>query len=487
MKDVFDVARKLNIRYVWIDSLCIIQAGDSGQDWTREAVKMGSYYQNAYLTISASSADPSAGLFPNRQDHPPRLAQLPFLDANGHQRGFFYVTPYRQEIDDHYRNYVQRSELFSRGWVLQEWLLSRRVVYFTPAGMIFECATEGPRNERGEAGATDYGDIWSTERPLAKAAYSFEEENIHDLWYWVVQWYSGLSLTKAGQDRIVALAGIAKEYRLSLQSHGLSLSTGTSSATVGCGPEYAAGLWLRDLHRGLVWQAAPPSPDSAAIRPIRLAGIPTWSWASTTFPVVWHPQQDGTFDKLMQPQATVLEVHLADGRSLPIDPLSSAAARLVRQPQPGFEEDNKFASISFRATFLRLLVRERMTAGEDLLLTREMLGPSHTKTTGLWRKVCVPNNRREICGWVSIEHPDFFDTDAFENGIGLELSAFVLGTRQGYGAHGLGSLGFLYTIYVLIFVTRMGPAFERVGIGHVFGPGVDAMYKQAEADEFILV
>jgi hypothetical protein len=39
-KDAVIVARRLGIRYLWIDSLCIVQ--DDAEDWEREAALMGS-------------------------------------------------------------------------------------------------------------------------------------------------------------------------------------------------------------------------------------------------------------------------------------------------------------------------------------------------------------------------------------------------------------------------------------------------------------
>ncbi|KAG5751657.1 hypothetical protein H9Q70_005713 [Fusarium xylarioides] len=56
------VCRKLNIEYLWIDSLCIIQ--DDEHDWAVESPKMCDVYQNAYLTIAAAAAhNSSEGLF----------------------------------------------------------------------------------------------------------------------------------------------------------------------------------------------------------------------------------------------------------------------------------------------------------------------------------------------------------------------------------------------------------------------------------------
>ena len=60
--DPISVSRKLEIRYLWIDSLCILQ--DDKNDWEEQAADMASIYQNAYLVLSATkSAGAHEGLF----------------------------------------------------------------------------------------------------------------------------------------------------------------------------------------------------------------------------------------------------------------------------------------------------------------------------------------------------------------------------------------------------------------------------------------
>ena len=61
-RDTVVVCHALNIRYVWIDSLCIVQ--DSNSDWQREARRMLEVYTNASLNIAATSAsNGQVGLF----------------------------------------------------------------------------------------------------------------------------------------------------------------------------------------------------------------------------------------------------------------------------------------------------------------------------------------------------------------------------------------------------------------------------------------
>ncbi|PSR77996.1 hypothetical protein BD289DRAFT_444530 [Coniella lustricola] len=65
--DVFDFLLRLEISYLWIDSVCIVQSSEVDNyldDWKTEAQTMGSVYSSAVLTVSALSCDsPGQGLF----------------------------------------------------------------------------------------------------------------------------------------------------------------------------------------------------------------------------------------------------------------------------------------------------------------------------------------------------------------------------------------------------------------------------------------
>lgn len=64
-RDAIIVARQLDLRYLWIDSLCIIQ--DSADDWSKESAEMGRICQQASITIFAESAEnDDGGLFFDR-------------------------------------------------------------------------------------------------------------------------------------------------------------------------------------------------------------------------------------------------------------------------------------------------------------------------------------------------------------------------------------------------------------------------------------
>lgn len=59
--------RSLGIRYLWIDSLCIVQ--DDQAEWELEASRMGDFYAGSLVTIAASDAwDSDGGCFPGDDD-----------------------------------------------------------------------------------------------------------------------------------------------------------------------------------------------------------------------------------------------------------------------------------------------------------------------------------------------------------------------------------------------------------------------------------
>jgi len=60
-RDAVQVTRELGIRYLWIDSLCIIQDKHDCRDWYHEANLMDKVYLHSYCNISAADANDSTG------------------------------------------------------------------------------------------------------------------------------------------------------------------------------------------------------------------------------------------------------------------------------------------------------------------------------------------------------------------------------------------------------------------------------------------
>jgi hypothetical protein len=59
IQDALVVTRKLKIKFLWIDSLCIIQ--DDEEDWLRESMLMAEVYSHSYLNLAAAASSDSSG------------------------------------------------------------------------------------------------------------------------------------------------------------------------------------------------------------------------------------------------------------------------------------------------------------------------------------------------------------------------------------------------------------------------------------------
>ncbi|KAL7755761.1 hypothetical protein ACKLNR_014288 [Fusarium oxysporum f. sp. zingiberi] len=134
-RDAIRVAWRLKIRYIWIDSLCIIQ--DSREDWEVESAQMGSVYRHGVLNIAATGfSDGSNGLFVQRD--PNLLTPISFsMGFNHSSRDNYYLVDtcaWKDGVDD--------SPLCGRGWVTQERALSVRTVHYGKEQIFWECLCE---------------------------------------------------------------------------------------------------------------------------------------------------------------------------------------------------------------------------------------------------------------------------------------------------------------------------------------------------------
>jgi len=219
-----------------------------------------------------------------------KLVWLPYR-TQGMQKGGLYV--YKREIksDLTYFTAVKQSDLMRRGWVFQEWLLSRRIVYYTPYETFMECQsfppqsicndTIGKAHDLSEDKATADHSQDILDRPHPDISFKVDTkmrsgstEREYDIWYLAVTGYSATSLTFP-KDHIIAIAGLAIEISKSLVSHCKSNKE----------PRYFSGLWLQDIHHGLLWRGRIKELRSCS------CGAPSWSWAACLGPVQW-PKRD---------------------------------------------------------------------------------------------------------------------------------------------------------------------------------------------------
>jgi hypothetical protein len=66
-QDAVTVCQALNIDYLWVDSLCIVQ--DDKRDWAYEASRMANVYEDAVVVIGASSSSDPNESFLSKRDN----------------------------------------------------------------------------------------------------------------------------------------------------------------------------------------------------------------------------------------------------------------------------------------------------------------------------------------------------------------------------------------------------------------------------------
>jgi hypothetical protein len=244
-RDALHVTRRLGLEYLWIDSLCIIQ--DDEEDRQRESSKMAAVFSDAFITIAATASPDSSGgcLFPRA---PAKHIKVDYPEpGEGNAKSSNSVT--FAQFSALESKSLYESPLYPRGWVLQEMVLSSRVIHFAQDQLFWHCRSR-ITSEDGFFDAllaSTYFDLSST-------------TSAHKSWWTWIEDFSNRDLTKAS-DKFAALAGLTKSFQNTT------------------GSEPVAGLWKGDLHFGLVWCAGEQATRSSAI------GIPTWPWASINGPV----------------------------------------------------------------------------------------------------------------------------------------------------------------------------------------------------------
>jgi hypothetical protein len=263
LRDAIELTRKLEIRYIWIDAVCIIQ--DSNEDWLHEASRMSTIYSNALVTIAASSSsDTSTGLFSPRSERHGASAALPWpLEEPSDDGGplTLHVTP----VFGSFKDEMKVSPLAKRGWTFQERALSARIVHFGSELCYWECK-EACIGENEEMGKYSIQDSFFHLKDMLLTSVDIPVSKLQDKWAWVISQFSARQLTKS-TDCFAALGGVA-----------------TIFANKGRLGKYLCGLWETDFLRHLLWGSDRSVPAATHRRP-NVYRAPSWSWAAVEGPV----------------------------------------------------------------------------------------------------------------------------------------------------------------------------------------------------------
>lgn len=300
-RDAMEVTRQLGFRYLWIDSLCIIQ--DDDDDWMRESKNMGNIFENSSFTIAAvDGLDPEGddrGLFlPRNMDPLEIILALPHDKtplAMLSRRVFkkrtpTYVWKYRWLEAPQNRNSgsgldpntislrprlvslflrIKRSEWYRRGWVLQERLLSRRIIYYTKEKLYWSCFTSTGEEEGGDPTCECR---W---RVPGAGGDQVNPLQVSSTWQTIVSDYVRCGLTYS-KDRLVALRGVfGKIESLGIQIHAGILDDPTQPGN------------------SLLWYT-----DQTPLLAFHDFHAPSWSWACLDGAVSFYmaePQRECSF------------------------------------------------------------------------------------------------------------------------------------------------------------------------------------------------
>ncbi|KAI0449909.1 heterokaryon incompatibility protein-domain-containing protein [Xylaria acuta] len=280
-QEAIEVARALQIRHLWVDSLCIIQ--DDREDWETEAAKMMNVYQGATITFSATSAKSS-------------------LDGLGITESL--ISPFRFLTDDsggtQWSLFPEATSNLvwgfgglpaqSRGWILQEQTLSQRILHFTHNEMIWQChhsielesgryhseyshGTEG--SWAGKSNMIQSG-LWQpisptyvplrANTPSGPTMLSNRNEN---MWWSLVVAYCQRSLTNR-QDIFAAMAGVTQLHEER------------------CADVPVLGPWRQNLVFWLTWErgllAESTLKQGSPTEVVHAEGLPSWTWMSLPLP-----------------------------------------------------------------------------------------------------------------------------------------------------------------------------------------------------------
>lgn len=121
LRDAVQVTRSLGIRFLWIDALCVMQ--DSPVDKSREIARMGQIYKDATATIIATAAkSASEGFLGGSVQETPNCEV--YLTAPDGTSSLITIFPFEEFK-------FTSMPLSKRAWCFQEYVLSRRYLYYT--------------------------------------------------------------------------------------------------------------------------------------------------------------------------------------------------------------------------------------------------------------------------------------------------------------------------------------------------------------------
>ncbi|KIV78473.1 hypothetical protein PV11_10188 [Exophiala sideris] len=312
----------LGLRYIWIDSLCIIQ--DDENDFQLESTKMADIYKFARLVISADCASDTQAGFLNRENASKLLPcrNRPVdLTVEHHSLGALKLRAWQEDAEDftvcesfkydepvEFRGITESQgqrqqhgfELYSdepissRAWCFQEYLSATRLIHFTSKEMIWECNeahfcecgyqlfTADTVSMTGNMGNETQKDSSPTISPVPAVSVA-ADRHVTFAWNKKVDFHVQASETKTRQQFAVFWGSVIQEYsgrQLTYPMDRLPAISGIARYLEhGDFGGYFAGHWQATLPETLAWYIDQSDLPRSTVPKTTMA--PSWSWATT--------------------------------------------------------------------------------------------------------------------------------------------------------------------------------------------------------------
>ncbi|PSN66415.1 HET-domain-containing protein [Corynespora cassiicola Philippines] len=301
-RHALQVIRFFGIQYIWIDCFCILQGSDEKaiRDWDIESSRMHKIYANSVLNIGASFAEnPMDGLFCSREALMlGRIQWKPMGDDPVSEEWTIHHPRSWQGRFIHPSEHLLDSKLLQRGWVMQEVILSCRMLSFHSDQIHWQCSEAVHCEESVECAKYVLKHVSSTapfwtikELPLS---YQKLSDRIYNRWLSLLVFYSKTVFTYRSKDILRALDGIMAW--IATRTHDIH-HRGILGKTF-----FKVLLWsplkkftkMTDLNWSLYIPGGPEGTHLDSFSPglpheIRDSSLPSWHWASCTrqllFPV----------------------------------------------------------------------------------------------------------------------------------------------------------------------------------------------------------
>lgn len=219
---------------------------------------MGEVYAHGLLNIAATASEDGGGGLFNQACDP---STSPCLVATWRSDSpEISCGDYMCYKDLSWFNNIENSPLGRRGWVIQERILSPRIVHFASGELYWECCQEKAAELLPALSINDDGELKKViPYPGGQAGTAPERRWVYQNWNKIVERYTACDLT-FGSDKLPAISGLARRAARQLNS----------------GPNhYLAGLWQTNLVNDLLWRVDVETNEyMVAYR------APSWSWAS---------------------------------------------------------------------------------------------------------------------------------------------------------------------------------------------------------------